>query len=644
MSTRLPLLLAALLGLLCTISGGAEPTLIAQTDRADKGANPFTGRWIDVVATIDPKGARVPLEGLTVKAEAAGAEFGPAILPPPDGDGAYAAPFAVRIPMKPRVANEAVDVRVTASAKGFSATGSFETFAYAYPQPFDHAVVTAELKRSPAKAGEANAVLVSVDVHEGWHVYGSEEEVGTPALVELLPGGPKRMWSGGAAVEPKGKHVEGRVRVELPFTPVAAGKGVEARVAVYLSACTEEFCDPPEMVYASLGFDVEEGSGEPAGGGTKPDPGAKPPDSEAAPPSKGSTPAPLPAPSPGSREAGSTGLLGSLVKAFFAALLALVMPCTYPIIPITVSFFTKQAATGRSPVPLAAAYGAGIVAIFTAIGLLVGGVLVTGNQVLDFANLWWVNAIFALLFLAFGLSLVGLFEIRLPGFLNDVAARASGTGGYLSVFAMGATLVITSFTCTAPFIGNLLVDASRYGMATVTASMAVFGATMAAPFVSLSLSPQALQKLPRSGEWMNRLKVTLGILELGLVLKFVSQIDLAIGTWLIGRETFLVLWSVSFLAAALYLLGAPGWFVRRLRAPVGAVRGSIAAAFLAFTVYLLAGAGGRSLLGKLEAFFPSFEAVYARAFVAVAEEDYEAGVALAKARNAPIFLHFTGFQ
>jgi thiol:disulfide interchange protein DsbD len=257
------------------------------------------------------------------------------------------------------------------------------------------------------------------------------------------------------------------------------------------------------------------------------------------------------------------------------------------------------------------------------------------------ATEWWVNAIFALLFIVFGLSLLGLFEIRLPAFLNDVAAKASGTGGYLSVFGMGMTLVVTSFTCTAPFVGTLLVWAGQGGSTLkVVYAMGVFGLTMAVPFVLLARSPDAIRKIPRSGEWMNQLKVTMGILELGLALKFVSNIDLAANTFLIGRRLFLVLWGLSFLAAALYLLGAFGGVSR------GLTRGrALGAGFLlAFAAYLGWGLTGRPLGKYLEAFFPNFEGLYDRAFAAVVVDDYEAGLRLARERNLPIFLHFTGFQ
>ncbi|MHC4492794.1 MAG: cytochrome c biogenesis protein CcdA, partial [Planctomycetota bacterium] len=210
---------------------------------------------------------------------------------------------------------------------------------------------------------------------------------------------------------------------EVPFTPLAAGE-VDLRVLLNWQACTPTTCDPNEIAYLPLSFDVEPGSGE------APVPGSTKPGAEA-----GTEPA------SGKGDLESKGLLELILLAIGGGLFALAMPCTYPLIPITISFFTKQAERRHGKVTgLALAYGAGIVGIFTLVGV------VFGEPIIAFATLWWVNLLFALLFLVFGLSLIGLFEIRLPGFFTDIAAKASGTGGYLSVFAMGATLVITSFT------------------------------------------------------------------------------------------------------------------------------------------------------------------------------------------------------
>jgi thiol:disulfide interchange protein DsbD len=273
----------------------------------------------------------------------------------------------------------------------------------------------------------------------------------------------------------------------------------------------------------------------------------------------------------------------------------------------------------------------------------VGVAFVSAENVLNIATSAWLNGIFAFLFLVFGLSLLGLFEIRLPSFFDDLAAKASGTGGYLSVFVMGLTLVITSFTCTVPFIGSLLVFAAKQGrLGPSLLAMAVFGLTMAIPFVLLSLSPKGFQALPRSGEWMKRLKVTLGIVELGLVLKFVSNVDIARSWFLIDRELFLVLWAASFLAAGLYLLGTFDLLVRGAKWSLGKGRAVAGILMLAITGGLAYGATGAHLHSYVESFLPQFKRVYDTAFVAVTA-DYEEGLRIAREKGAQVFLHFTGY-
>jgi len=215
---------------------------------------------------------------------------------------------------------------------------------------------------------------------------------------------------------------------------------------------------------------------------------------------------------------------------------------------------------------------------------------------------------------------------------------------------MGATLVITSFTCTAPFVGTLLAYATQTGdWRKVTLVMAVFGLTMAIPFVFLSLSPKAIQKLPKSGIWMKHLKVTLGILELGLMLKFLSNVDLSIGTNMIGRELFIVLWGSSFLIAALYLLGVFD-LLRGAKWSVGIGAWISSLILLGVTVMLAAGLGGKPLVSSdLEAFLPRPPTDeiddYGTAFAAVVKEDYEKGLRVAQELGGkPVFEHYTGFQ
>ncbi|HKX46616.1 MAG TPA: cytochrome c biogenesis protein CcdA, partial [Planctomycetota bacterium] len=309
-----------------------------------------------------------------------------------------------------------------------------------------------------------------------------------------------------------------------------------------------------------------------------------------------------PEPDAGGSDLEDLGLGAFLLLAIFWGLFTLLMPCTYPMIPITISFFTKQAEARQAGTwTLSLAYGAGIVGIFVAIGVVVGPVIIA------FATHPVTNLVIGALFLFFAFVLFGALTLQPPRFLMDVAGSASRRGGYAGVFLMGATLVVTSFTCTAPFVGGLLtVGASGEGasLGRIALGMAVFGATVALPFVGLSMVPARVKQMPKSGEWMNTLKVTLGFVELAAALKFFSNTDLVWGWGALSRELFLVLWAGIFLAAALYLFG----FVRLKGASgeVGPVRMTSAVGFLLFALYCGYGAQGWQLDPILTAIAPNY--------------------------------------
>ncbi|MEM8885892.1 MAG: cytochrome c biogenesis protein CcdA, partial [Planctomycetota bacterium] len=578
----------------------ADPTVKLQTDEFIEAQS---GSTVDLLVIVDPGPTGLKVEGLEVVATAPGGTLQAPILPHPDTKGVYGAPFTVRIPME--VSAEApfdVTAKVTGThgdGKTFTAEGKGKVFASAPagapgglgigllgPAPGELTVKSAVLRDTPATAGQRNALIVELEMSgeaEGWYTYGgaSDGGIGAPMIFEILPSGPEDDFRSVGPFVPPDEKYKGTFKIEIPVTPVRDGE-YTTRLKVFWQACDPNICLPEKLRYVDVSWNAEPGDG------TIVDP---------------------------LRPTGENALAGASIwtlflLAFGAGLIALAMPCTYPLIPITISFFTKQGEAGKNTTGLATAYGLGIVMIFAAIGAVVGLGVLQGQQVLDIATNKWVNLVFALLFLYFGLSLIGLYEINLPSFLQNFAAKAGGGGsGYASVFAMGTTLVITSFTCTAPFVGALLVYAAQSGdWLRVTAAMGVFGLTMAVPFVILSLSPKALSNLPKSGIWMKHLKVTLGILELGLVLKFVSNIDLAVGTYLIDRETFILLWGLSFLVAAIYLMDLPTLFRDRANWKLG--RGSMVAIvfLLSVTGLIYSGLDGKPLPPRfkyLEAFFPN---------------------------------------
>jgi len=347
------------------------------------------------------------------------------------------------------------------------------------------------------------------------------------------------------------------------------------------------------------------------------------------------------------------GLLQFILLAIGGGLFALVMPCTYPMIPITISFFTKQAdARGGSVLPLSLAYGAGIVTIFILIGVLLG------TPIVAFATHPATNLIIGLAFLFFSLALFGAINLAPPAFLMSVAGKASMKGGYGGVFLMGATLVVTSFTCTAPFVGSLLAaGASTSGgdpdYFRVAIGMGVFGLTMAIPFFFLSLVPGRVSAMPKGGEWMNTIKVTLGFVEVAAALKFFSNADMVLGWGVLSRELFLLLWAAIFAFSSAYLFGwipIKGHKVDEL----GAARAVFAMSFALFALYCWHGSRGYRMDNVMTAMAPPYSSRIGRAAGSggdvetsivgrtIVEDDYQLARARAIADSQLLFINFTG--
>ena len=339
------------------------------------------------------------------------------------------------------------------------------------------------------------------------------------------------------------------------------------------------------------------------------------------------------------------GLIGFLIQAILWGFITLLMPCTYPMIPITISFFTKQADQRQGSIlPLSLAYGAGIVGMFVAIGVIVGPPI----QVL--ANHPVFNLLIAGMFIFFAMVLFGWVNLQPPAFLNNAAGKASSTGGILGVFLMGLTLVITSFTCTAPFVGTLLASAGDQGVLRTALGMGVFGLTMATPFVLLSLFPSRMKKMPTAGAWMNTLKVFLGFVELAASIKFLSTADLGWGWGVISKEVFLLAWGSIFLVAAAFLFG---WINLKGEegGAIGPGRMVGATATFVYAVYTLFLIGGYKMDPLMTAFAPPYSTAPERAAShgttkqhAIVTDDYEDAISVAKLEQKALLVNFTGYN
>ena len=344
-------------------------------------------------------------------------------------------------------------------------------------------------------------------------------------------------------------------------------------------------------------------------------------------------------------------LLWLLLMGFVAGLLAVCMPCIWPIIPMTVSFFLKRSKDDKKKgIRDAFTYGLSIIVIYLGLGLLVTALF--GSDTL---NAMSTNAVFNvflfLLLVVFALSFFGWFEITLPeGWATAVDSKASKTSGLVSIFLMAFTLVLVSFSCTGPIIGMLLVQTTTTGNWLAPAvGMLGFALALALPFTLFAMFPSWLKSAPKSGSWMTTLKIVLGFIELAFSLKFLSVADLAYGWHILDREVFLSLWIVIFALLGAYLCGWLKFQADEIGGeqnkpkPVLCIMGGLVS--LAFAVYMVPGLWGAPCKA-VSAFAPPMNTQDFNLNQKVVEAeylDYESGMAVARAQGKPVFIDFTGF-
>ena len=366
--------------------------------------------------------------------------------------------------------------------------------------------------------------------------------------------------------------------------------------------------------------------------------------------------------------------------AISAGAFALITPCVFPMIPITASFFAKHGGDGRqAALKNAVLFGGGIIGTFTAVGLATS-VLVGAAGMSRFAASPWVNLAIAAMFAIFAFNFFGFYEIRVPsGLLTrlDRVTRDRTSSGGLGAVLMGGTFAVTTFTCTAPFVGTLLVLASQGQWQQPVLGLLLFSTTFAVPFFFLALTPRVLGKLPRSGGWLNSVRVVLGLIELGAALKFVSNADLVLGWGIFSRQVVLASWAVLCGVIAVYLLGVrlPLGFAgagasagtgpqsagaARARASVLAlmrphpIAASLAAGFTVFGIWLGLGLDGRPL-GEVEPFLPPRAEDTPAGALAMAQRgeereglhwyqnDLDGALAAAREGGNRVFIDFTGY-
>ncbi len=517
-----------------------------------------------------------------------------------------------------------------------------------------HVNWTTTIEQKSANEGE---IVWSAMIEDGWHIYGMEMPQGLDIPITVtafdIEGSPDIELIDGVVPsrEPE-KHFdqvmsanipwwEGSVSFRQAFKLANGATGAKITGTYSYMACNATSCTMPETEEFSLTF------GTPAATQAAEAQEAAP--TAAVPATKTSDNAWW-APvdysiNESTASVSQSSWWGILIMGFVGGLLALLTPCVWPMIPMTVSFFLKTTKDRSKSIRNAVIYGLSIIVIFLVLGIVIS-IIFGASALNDLATSAVFNIIFFLLLVLFAVSFFGAFEIKLPSkWSNAIDEKAESTSGILSIFFMAFTLVLVSFSCTGPIIGTLLVEAaSRGSIAGPAVGMGGFALGLALPFALFAIFPSYLQSMPKSGGWLNSVKVVLGFLELILSLKFLSVADLAYGWRLLDREVFVSLWIVLFALLGMYLLG-------KLRFPHDSEQKhtSVFAFFLAtisfaFAVYLLPGLWGAPLK-TISAFAPPLST---QDFNLYHEDipvfdDYEEGMRYAKENGKPVMLDFTGY-
>ncbi len=539
-------------------------------------------------------------------------------------------------------------------------------------------------KTAVEQSGQEAVLVITPEYEKGWHVYGQvlAGEGPIPTEVTFEPSGDYELVGKPAEV---GAHEEMDATWGFKVTYLGQGSSMRQKIkvigksrfevkgSVFYQICNDVMCLAPSD--AELTFVVNEGAAASNTSTQTPAP-ATAPQKDTAPTvidSLPDTPSPdttgkaeedtaaviqgqLPPgglePGCGETEGGVENygsLIGILIGGFIGGLLALLTPCVFPMIPLTVSFFTKRSTNRRQGRANAMLYAFFIIVIYVGLGFLVTVTL--GSDALNaMASNAFFNLLFFVIFFLFALSFFGAFEITLPSSWVNTADKASDRGGVIGIFFMAFTLSLVSFSCTGPIIGTLLVEAAHgRSYAGPLVGMAGFAFALAVPFALFAAFPAWLNSLPKSGGWLNTVKVSLGFLELALALKFLSNVDLAYHWGLLKREIFVAFWVVIFGLLGFYLLGRLRFKGDDEKPVIGTGRLLFGVLSLTFTLYLIPGIWGAPL--RMISGFPPPE-FYKEWNTGGSHcphnlncvHDYDEGLAIAKQLDKPLMVDFTGWS
>ncbi|MFC1593394.1 protein-disulfide reductase DsbD family protein [Candidatus Neomarinimicrobiota bacterium] len=522
----------------------------------------------------------------------------------------------------------------------------FTTFLFG--QFNDPVSITASVKKN-VRAGEVIEVQVIFSIDRGWHIYGMEEIENGPIPTSIQITG-EAIDKQGIIIEPEPivsydegfemdiPHHDGRTKF---IVPIKLKDNIESeRISLTATAtyqsCNNTICYPPIDQSVEIDLLVEPGEARADRLNlveeTKID----------------------------VIKSDLTSLDSAMAKGFWSFILlaasmgflALLTPCVFPMIPITVSFFTQQGETsGKKPIKNALVYALGIITTFTLLGFLLA-VFLGASGANQLASSPWVNLFIGALFIFFALSLFGMYEIQVPAKLRNISMQQEKRSGYIGILFMALTFTLASFTCTVQFVGLLLVAAAQGQWFWPMIGMIVFSTAFALPFFFLAMFPQYLTKLPKSGGWLNSVKVVLGFLVFAVAFKFIGNVDLVWSWGIFTHSVVLAIWTVSMIFTGIYLLG-------KIRLPhdspvesIGAGRMILSLFFIVFGIYLGTGLIGRPINGTIASYLPpkveseSGIVMTGKDTVIEAQKwfsEMNEAIAEAKRTGKPIFLSFSGY-
>ena len=501
---------------------------------------------------------------------------------------------------------------------------------------------------SNARSGEVVKVVVTAEMDSEWKIYALRDQGEGPIATRVTVLGDIIKDSGLVEeAEPIEKYDDGFLTITKThqggaiFTaPILLNEDIppgayNLEVVVLFQVCNESLCYPPKEEFITVPITID--SGDPREDRLS-----------------------IVLVSDVFDKSGNINLEAAIDQGFFSfvllaismGFLALLTPCVFPMIPITVSFFTQQGESKQGkPLKNAIIYTLGIIATFSILGFILALTLGASgaNQL---ASNPWVNLFIAALFIYFALSLFGMYEIEVPQKLRQFSLNQEGRGGVIGTLFMAVTFTLTSFTCTVQFVGLLLVAASQGQWFWPMIGMIVFSAAFAFPFFFLALFPQYLAKMPKSGGWLNSVKVVMGFLELAAAFKFLSNTDLVWGWGFFSHNAVLAVWAVLMLLVGFYLLGKIQLPHDSPLVSVSVPRLMLSAAFLTFGLYLTSGLFGQRIHGIIYAYLPPIVEADTGAVStngnSMAEDfkwyrDFEKGLSEAKVTSKPVFIDFTGY-